>query len=640
MTDPCLELLDVAVRDLGGQQRPGQQQMAQAVSGAFDRGEVLLVQAGTGTGKSLAYLVPVFAHLTGADDVRAVIATSTLALQAQLVDRDLPRLRDAVADHLDGPVTFAALKGRSNYLCLARMHDGAADSDQLEIGEGGALSAQARAVRSWADTTEAGDRDELDDVSAVVWRAFSVNAQECARGSGCEYVADCFAERALSAARAADVVVTNHAMLALSIAQEGILPEHELLVVDEAHALAGAVQRAVTAEVSGEALQRAGRRVRAAGAVEESERLLDAADAFESSLVAHVGDEGRRIATLPSGVVEALLAVRDATSVAAGELRRGTDADPAARQRALGAVMEMSEAAGALLESGEQSVVWRRGSRLVCMPLDVSQVVRESILADHGSVLTSATLSLGGTFDAVASDVGLNPADQGWTGIDVGSPFDYARQGILYVADTLAPPGPGWPTDEALNTAADLVRSAGGRSLVLMASWAGVDAMAAALDNSLDVPILVQRRGEPTRPLIREFAAVPRTVLVGTLGLWQGVDVPGAACTLVIIDKVPFPPPSDPVVSARQAAIDAAGGSGWRSVSLPLAAASLAQGAGRLIRSSDDRGVVAVLDSRLARKRYGAYLRSSLPAFSFMTDLDKVRQALQRLDQSLGTAGG
>jgi ATP-dependent DNA helicase DinG len=259
-------------------------------------------------------------------------------------------------------------------------------------------------------------------------------------------------------------------------------------------------------------------------------------------------------------------------------------------------------------------------------------VVRDGIIADRAAVFTSATLQLGGSFDAVAVQLGLRKGQ--WVGQDVGSPFDYAAQGILFVPDRLAPPGPDWPTAQALGIAGRLVSAAGGRALVLMASWNGVAAMESALSGKAPGSLLVQRRGEPTAGLIRAFADDPGSVLIGTLGLWQGVDVPGQSCTLVIIDKLPFPPPTDPVVSARQSTIDAKGGSGWMQVSLPQAAVTLAQGAGRLIRTDADRGVVAVLDSRVATRRYGNYLRRSLPPFAFMTDTDKVCEALRRLDAS------
>jgi ATP-dependent DNA helicase DinG len=630
MTPPLRQLLGTVVSDLRGTDRPGQQEMVDLVDEAFDGHETLLVQAGTGTGKSVAYLVPALRHVAGADrgQRRVVVATATLALQHQLVERDLPRMVAALQADLPREVTFATLKGRSNYLCLARAAGGE-DADQQTLDRT-ALEQQAARVVEWSGSTGTGDRDELEDVSGLVWSAFSVNAQECARGSGCAFVETCWAERAIATARAADVVVTNHSLLALNAVQEGILGEHDAVIVDEAHALPAALQRAATEELSVEAISRAARRTRAAGATEESERLLDAGDALESALAGWDAPEGRRLAQLPAEVTQALLTVREGCEVARGALRRASEGDAAGRQRALAAADEVHGAAGELLSADETRVMWRRRDRLVVLPLDVSGVVREGIIGERAAVFTSATLQLGGSFDAVAGQLGLRAGE--WTGRDVGSPFHYGSQGILFVPDRLAAPGPDWPTAQALDISTRLVRAAGGRALILMASWNGVAAMEQALSGVVPGELLVQRRGEPTTSLIRAFAQRADSVLVGTLGLWQGVDVPGPSCTLVVIDKLPFPPPTDPVISARQAAVDAHGGSGWMQVSLPLAAVTLAQGAGRLIRSDDDRGVVAVLDSRLANRRYGGYLRRSLPPFTFMTDTDRVCEALARLD--------
>jgi ATP-dependent DNA helicase DinG len=470
-------------------------------------------------------------------------------------------------------------------------------------------------------------------VSGLVWSAYSVTSQECARGSGCAFVEQCWAEQAIARARTADIVITNHTLLALNAVQEAIIGEHDAVIVDEAHALPAALQRAATDELSVEALNRAARRTRSAGCADEADRMLDAADALESALAVWDAPEGRRLSELPREVLQALSTIREASGVALAAIRRATQADPSARQRALAACESVAEAAGELLSVDESRVMWRRRDRLVVLPLDVSDVVRDGIIGERAAVFTSATLQLGGTFTTVAESLGLRAGE--WVGEDVGSPFDYPAQGILFVPDRLAPPGPDWPTPQALGMAADLVQAAGGRALVLMASWNGVAAMADALTLVAPGRLLVQKRGEPTAPLIRAFADEPDSVLVGTLGLWQGVDVPGDACTLVIIDKLPFPPPTDPVVSARQAAIDARGGSGWMQISLPQAAVTLAQGAGRLIRSGDDRGVVAILDSRLANRRYGSYLRRSLPPFAFMTDPSKVADALRRLDARL-----
>ena len=635
MTSSARQFLDAVVTDLRGAQRPGQQQMVDLVEEALRKHSTVLIQAGTGTGKSVGYLVPAVMHAAESPqgESRVVIATATLALQHQLVERDVPRTVASMVDDLPRDIAFATLKGRSNYLCLART-EGVEDPDQQTLDHTD-MERQAQRVMQWAEETTTGDRDELEDVSGLVWSAYSVTSQECARGSGCAFVEQCWAEKAIAQARAADIVITNHTLLALNAVQEAIIGEHDAVIVDEAHALPAALQRAATDELSVEALNRAARRTRSAGCTEEADRLLDAADALESGLALWDAPEGRRLAELPREILQALSTVREASGVATAALRRATDADASARQRALAACETVSEAAGELLSVDETRVMWRRRDRLVVLPLDVSDVVREGIIGERAAVFTSATLQIGGTFSTVAESLGLRAGE--WIGEDVGSPFDYQTQGILFVPDRLAPPGPDWPTPQALGIATDLVQAAGGRALVLMASWNGVAAMAQALELTAPGRLLVQKRGEPTAPLIRQFAEEPDSVLVGTLGLWQGVDVPGDACTLVIIDKLPFPPPTDPVVSARQAAIDARGGSGWMQVSLPQAAVTLAQGAGRLIRSGEDRGVVAILDSRLANRRYGGYLRRSLPPFAFMTDPSKVAEALRRLDARLSS---
>ena len=604
--------------------------MVGLVDEAIENRSTVLIQAGTGTGKSVGYLLPAVSHAAQVEQgqSRVVVATATLALQHQLVERDLPRMLDALAEDLPRQLSFSTLKGRSNYLCLARV-SGTQDPDQQTLDRT-ALEEQAARVTEWSQTTGSGDRDELEDVPGLVWSAFSVTSQECARGSGCAFVDDCWAEKAIARARTSDIVITNHTLLALNAVQDGIIGEHDLVIVDEAHAVPAALQRAATNELTVESIHRAARRTKAAGSADEAERLQDAADAFENALLVWDAPEGRRLARLADTVAQVLATVREACGIAAASLRRATETDPSARQRALAAVEDVNTAAGELLSVDETRVMWRRRDRLVVLPLDVSGVVREGIIADRAAVFTSATLQLGGSFSTVAEQLGL--AHGQWVSEDVGSPFDYESQAILFVPDRLAPPGPDWPTPQALGMAADLVKSAGGRALVLMASWAGVEAMASALQAVAAGEVLVQRKSEPTAGLIRAFSERSESVLVGTLGLWQGVDVPGESCTLVVIDKLPFPPPSDPVVSARQAAIDARGGSGWMQVSLPQAAVTLAQGAGRLIRSDSDRGVVAILDSRLANRRYGGYLRRSLPPFTFMTDLAKVREALARLD--------
>jgi ATP-dependent DNA helicase DinG len=262
----------------------------------------------------------------------------------------------------------------------------------------------------------------------------------------------------------------------------------------------------------------------------------------------------------------------------------------------------------------------------------VAGLLRDSLFASGSVVLTSATLSVGGEFASLLASAGL--ADD-TLAVDVGSPFDHGRQGILYVAKHLPAPGRDGVPMEALDELADLVEAAGGRTLALFSSWRGVERAADYLrvrwGSRPDLPVLVQQRGDSVAGLVERFASVPESTLLGTVSLWQGVDVPGESCSLVVIDRIPFPRPDDPLLAARQRAVDEAGGSGFASVSVPRAGLLLAQGAGRLIRSAEDRGVVAVLDSRLATAAYGRALRASLPPFWYTTDRVTVLGSLDRL---------
>jgi ATP-dependent DNA helicase DinG len=270
-------------------------------------------------------------------------------------------------------------------------------------------------------------------------------------------------------------------------------------------------------------------------------------------------------------------------------------------------------------------------------PLSVSGLLREKLFQDRSVVLTSATLKLGGDFNGVGASLGLAPeGTEGedvppWKGIDVGSPFDYRKQGILYVARHLNTPGREGSRGDMMDELADLVAAAGGRTLGLFSSMRAAQAAAEELRGRLEVPILLQ--GEDTLgELIKNFAADPETCLFGTLSLWQGVDVPGPSSQLVVMDRIPFPRPDDPLMSARQKAVEEGGGNGFMAVAATHAALLMAQGAGRLVRASGDRGVVAVLDPRLATARYGSYLRASLPDFWYTTDRDQVRKSLSAID--------
>ena len=657
------ELLAIAVAALGGSERSGQQQMAAAVAQAFETGEHLVVQAGTGTGKSLAYLIPAIVRSLG-DGSPVVVSTATIALQRQLVDRDLPRLADSLADALPRSPRFALLKGRRNYLCLNKIHNGsAADSDdgvggdrpQEELFDAMAATALGRDVQRltvWASTTDSGDRDDLKPgVPDRSWSQVSVSARECIGVARCAFGSECFSERARGEAGRADVVVTNHALLAIdAVAEAAVLPEHELLVVDEAHELVDRVTSVATAELTPAALGAVARRITRLVDPELTQRL----DATTANFAAAIHDaqiiKPGRIDRLDDELATYLTALRDVASAARSAIDTTNNAKAAsARAEAVAALSEISDTASRILTSfapaipDRTDVVWlehedNRGSPrpvLRVAPLAVAGLLRNQVFARSTTVLTSATLTIGGSFDAMAAAWGLAGPDSAeyppWRGLDVGSPFHHAKAGILYVAAHLPPPGrDGTGSAEQLTEIAELITAAGGRTLGLFSSMRAARLAAEAMRERLSTPVLCQG-DDGTSALVEQFSADAETSLFGTLSLWQGVDVPGPSLSLVLIDRIPFPRPDDPLLGARQRAVAARGGNGFMTVAAAHAALLLAQGSGRLLRRVTDRGVVAVLDSRMVTAGYGRYLRASLPPFWQTTDAAQVRGALQRL---------
>ncbi len=668
MNDPDLppvdDLLTAAVGGIAGTERPGQHQMADAVAKAFDEGAALLVQAGTGTGKSLAYLVPMVRHAVESK-TRAVVSTATLALQAQVVERDLPRLAASLKPLIGRELTFQMVKGRGNYVCKHKLSGGFPQDDEgglfdleplpgrvvteASTGPSSPLGREVVRLREWAEETDSGDRDELvPGVSERAWRQVAVSAFECLGAQQCPIAAECFSERARQRAREVDVVVTNHALLAIdSFEGRQILPEHDVLVVDEAHELADRVTGVVSDQLTVPMVEAAASRSRKHAGV-DTDRLIAAAGDLESAL--EELPEGRFSEGLPGTLQLAVEQVRDAARGAAGSLREaapgrvqagGTEA-VGGLQQARAALAEVFDVAERLAAGHASDVAWLtvsdfgRGTprrTLNVAPLSVAMPLRDKLFADRAVVMTSATLTVGGTFEAAARSVGLVGAGAPtWHGLDVGSPFDYQRQSILYMAAHLPPPGRDGGGEGTLDELEALVSAAGGRTLGLFSSRRAAEAAAEALRQRLDMPILCQ--GDDSMPtLVRQFAADPATCLFGTLSLWQGVDVPGTSCQLVVIDRVPFPRPDDPLMSARSEAVAKSGGNGFMAVSAQHAALRLAQGAGRLVRSMEDRGVVAVLDSRLAKARYAGYLRASLPPMWATTDREVVLGALRRLDE-------
>ncbi|MEO7079755.1 MAG: ATP-dependent DNA helicase, partial [Rhodococcus sp. (in: high G+C Gram-positive bacteria)] len=645
-----------------------------AVAHSIDTGEHLAVQAGTGTGKSLAYLVPSIRHAVESGRT-VVVSTATIALQRQLVDRDLPRLADALKDAIGRRPKFAILKGRNNYLCMNKIHTGASEEKpDAELFDAFAISRLGREVvrlTQWSSDTDTGDRDDVvPGVSDQAWRQVSVTARECLGKSRCPVGEDCFAERARTEASQVDVVVTNHALLAIdAITGIQILPEHDVVVIDEAHELVDRVTGVATSELSAATVTAAARRC---GKLIEEE-IVDALDGAADNWAAILDSlPPGRWSALPDGVGPALASVRDsawAVRTAIGPQKQSMAAsDPeaaAARNAALVAIDEVHDSAVRVLTAFDEpdpakrkDVVWHavddfRGNvkRTVRIaPLSVGGLLRSRLFAESTVVLTSATLTVGGSFDGLAINWGLPaensarsdtamasgaqpPSDTAsihWNSLDVGSPFDHAKAGILYVAKHLSPPGRDGLSAEYLDEIEALVSAAGGRTLGLFSSMRAAKAAAEEMRERLDTPILCQG-DDSTGALVTKFAEDEATSLFGTLSLWQGVDVPGPSLSLVILDRIPFPRPDDPLLVARQQAVESRGGNGFLSVAANHAALLLAQGVGRLLRSVDDRGVVAMLDPRLATARYGGYLRASLPPFWETSDPEVVRKALTRL---------
>jgi ATP-dependent DNA helicase DinG len=719
-------LLAAAVDGIGGAARPGQDAMAEAVWRAIGTGEHLAVQAGTGTGKSLAYLVPAAAHAIGRGS-SVVVATATIALQRQLIDRDLPRLTPALAPLLGRDPTFAILKGRRNYLCLHRLRTGPPDEPGETLFDPADVSAMGRQVRrltEWAADTATGDRDELvPGVEDRAWRQVSVSATECLGAQRCPFGSSCFAELAREAAARVDIVVTNHALLAIDALEDyPVLPDRDVVIIDEAHDLVNRVTSVASAELSAAAVETAARRAGRMLSAEEAAPLREAGEAADRVLA---DIPAGRLDDLPAALASTLAVVRDAAGACAAQVRAssGGSAEDAERlaagRAALAALEDVSGTADRMLGAfgpdvaARRDVVWmdrpadpdsRRPPTLRVAPLEVGTLLADRLFRRQTVVLTSATLALGGSFEPLARQWGLPsgggeasggaasggaasggaasggaasggaastggepPSGRGpsvggrssagaeataqaeatadaeatgggpatgaglaWSGLDVGSPFDHRRAGILYVARHLPPPGRDGLPESYLAELRELIEAAGGRTLGLFSSMRAARQAADELRGQISQSLLCQG-DDATAELVRQFIDDEASCLFGTLSLWQGVDVPGRSLQLVVIDRIPFPRPDDPLASARQRAVAARGGNGFMAVAAAQAALLLAQGAGRLLRTTDDKGMVAILDPRLATARYGGFLRASLPPFWTTTDPGIARAALRRL---------
>lgn len=658
--DP-LAVLDAVVAGLGGEDRPGQRALARAVVEAIEGGHHLVAQAPTGAGKSLGYLAPAVAS-----GQRVVVSTATIALQDQLVGKDLPD----VARHSGVDVSYARLKGRSNYVCLAKLRAAHRPGALFEERVGPDFESELAAVAAFAESSTAGDRSELGhDVSDATWRATSCGADECPGRARCSDGDECFAELARERAFDVQVLVVNHSLYCVHLQTGGqLLPDHDLVVLDEAHAFAARATTAFGAELAVASLAPLARQLSHAGAEDPTVRGLErAASGLHAVLSAREGTVGRDDDELRG----ALTNVAEQLAAARGQLR---DADDDASRRAVQAADARLRTVRRLADPGTDDVVWLergRSPRLRLAPVTVAPQLAATLFGRRPVVAVSATL--GGTppFDAVVRALGLEPGapigaeaarrvdeppdgrddgdehaveddedgngdgrargpGTGYEAIAVDSPFDWRAQGMLYVARDLPPPTAGddaW-LEPAGGRLLELVRAAGGRTLVLCTSVAKVRHFTDLLRAETDVTVLAQGDAANAR-LVDRFRADEHSVLVGTRSFFEGVDVPGSACVLVVLDRLPFTTPADPLARARKDRVAAAGGDPFAAIDLPEAALVLAQGVGRLIRRTDDRGVVAVLDSRLATRAYRRTLLAGVPPLRRSVDTAEVTEFLR-----------
>jgi len=585
------------------EERPGQQQMATAVAAAIESGRHLIVQAGTGTGKTIGYLVP--AILGGK---RVVVATATKALQDQLAAKDLPLL----AANVGVPFEWAVLKGRSNYICMQRVREiQDAATGQLELEE---LAATTRAeigrLVAWSGTTDTGDQASLSWAPPdKAWQTVSVGSDECPGASKCPMGGVCFAEAARDRAAAADVVVVNMHLYGLHVGSGGmILPEHDVVILDEAHQLEDIMSDTVGVQVAGGrfttltvALKRIIDDPTVVGAIAEASATV------RDALVPFLGQ--RLSSPYPASVQDMLIDVRARIQRAQDALRAIKTDVPDAKAR----VERGQQLATRLQETIDTALAARAGyvsfvsggpdyPRLEIAPLEVGGVLERGVWSKRTAVLCSATIPT-----SLGPRVGL-PAG-GFDEIDVGSPFDYEHHALLYCAVHL--PDPRSPAFAAAvhDELAALITAAGGRTLALFTSWKAMDAAAEAVRKRVTAPILTQR-DLPKTALVRAFSDDEHACLFATAGFFQGVDIPGRTLSLVVIDRIPFPRPDDPLLSARREQL---GADAFKQIDLPRATMLLAQATGRLIRTANDRGVVAVMDPRLGKANYRWDIVTALP---------------------------
>ncbi len=638
--------------------RDGQVQMAIAVARALDEGDVLLAEAGTGTGKTLAYLVPAILSRQ-----RVLISTGTKNLQEQIYFKDIPALRAA----LGVPFTATYMKGRANYLCLHRLDQQHEDIDGLPRAMGGEVFLPI--IRDWAARTETGDRAELADLPEDLpfWNELSATAETCL-GTTCPRYDDCFVTRMRQRAAASDLVIVNHHLLCADAAVRHnaygeVIPSCTRAILDEAHQLEDVATQYFGIGVSTYRIEELARDVERslltivrdsaqaqADVGQALERLREYGRAFFSevafahrgssrgvkteervratqSTLAQAGDAAAHLTGALEVVESTLKLLAVPGSPAAADDQNETDDIDALARRA----RELRDDIRLLVRGDDPEYVYfvefrGRGIFLRASPIDVSRVVRELLLDRmQATVLTSATLTVDGTFEYVRARLGIGTAAEQ----RLPSEFDFTRQAILYLPRRMPDPR---STDFAMAAGREVVeilRRTRGRAFVLFTSYAMMREVQAVAELALDYPILSQGTA-PRSQLLRQFRDTPHAVLFATASFWQGVDVVGEALSCVIIDKLPFASPADPITAARIDAIRARGGDPFDEYQVPLAILTLQQGLGRLIRHRRDRGVLAVLDPRLRTKGYGRRFVRSLPPAPLVSELTQIEEFFQR----------
>lgn len=642
----CGKLLQAVIDHSGGEVRFGQSEMAQAIDTTFARRARILVEAGTGTGKSLGYLVPAVSRILSSE-ATVVVSTATLALQNQLIKHDIPQVLAALPASDQIRVKTQVVKGWNNYLCLRKFHndnDGP-QKEELEVdssvASGSKLGREAMKLRDWAQKTGDGDRDNVDfPVSNLVWSGFSTSSLECL-GETCVYIADCFPQQARFESKSANLIVTNHSILGLYAAgNTNLLPEFDYLILDEGHEITNRVTNALSQEFELSEINHLTRQLQSLGvAAKDLSEVRSIAEKLLESLIPGVinCNDSQYFTVLVAALqnlATRLNRIHDQFSTLANK------PDKASIKSLLSDLIQKLQS---LCLVGDGQVLWVQGEgqfpKLVLSPLEIGGILNNSLWQEKSVAITSATLRVNGSFTAVGRSFGVGnltefsgalvPGEQhAWSSLEVESPFDYAKQGILYVPTYL---GNKFDLAEQLAQMEQLILANGGRTLGLFTSLSAAKTAAEALRESLPFEIFCQGE-QSVGSLIQEFQAAETSCLFGTLSLWQGVNVPGDACRLVIIDKLPFPRPDDPIKSARSNFVKRHGGNGFMEVYATEAAILLAQGTGRLIRTVSDRGVVAILDKRIHESKYSSYMKKSLPNFWQSRDLQVVLQAISRLN--------